>query len=104
MVSKVPTNLPISAICKYFIAMTSYGFYRGFTFTHKSYSYDDKDILLSDRISSGLVSAFMYANPLTQPYYLGKLMDRIEIKLSNKDPAKYKSSYQDAFNYNNRTI
>ena len=99
MISKVL----ISAISKYFMAMGTYGFYRGFTFTQKSYSYDT-DILLSDRIASGIFNAWMYANPITHPFYLVNLMDRIEIKLSNKDPTKYKSAYRESFHYNDRTI
>jgi hypothetical protein len=104
MASKLPRNVPISAMAKYFMPMGTYGFYRGFTFTQKSYEYDNTDILLSDRIASGVFNTFMYANPITHPFYLGNLMDRIEIKLSNKDPTKYRSSYREVFNYNYKTI
>lgn len=104
MASKLPTNVPISALAKYFMAMGTYGFYRGFTFTQKSYSYDNTDILLSDRIACGVFNTLMYANPITHPFYLGNLMDRIEIKLSNKDPEKHKSAYRESFHYNDRTI
>lgn len=92
----------------YFGSTFTYGFYRGATFTHKYiYTYDNiknPEILLSDRIAGGFITGILYANPFLQPLLLGKLMDRIEIKLTNKDPKNYKTSYYDIYNYNLRTL
>jgi hypothetical protein len=90
-------------VLAYIGTMSLYGFYRGITFTHKYYKEDEDDILLSDRLISGVFTGIMYANPLLHPLYIRKLMDRIEIKLKDKDPSKYISAYHD-FYYNNKTI
>ena len=85
---------------KYYMASTAaYGFYRGFTFNKTT-----GDELVVDRFTSGIVTSFMYSIPFMQPFYFYKLMTRIEIKLTNKDPSKYKSAYYDYFNYNYKTI
>lgn len=57
------------------------------------------DVLFSDRLSSGIITSFLYVNPLIQPLFFCKLLDRIEIKLKNKDPSKYESAYSDFYNY-----
>lgn len=92
----------------YYCASTfSYGFYRGLTFTHRNMNASDKDssdILFSDRLYSGFISGISYMNPLLQPIFIFRLMDRIEIQLTNKDPLKYSLSYCDGVSYNSRTI
>jgi hypothetical protein len=92
----------------YFGSTFTYGFYRGVTFTHNQlYTYDNTkvpEILLSARIAGGFITGILYTNPFLQPLFLGKLMDRIEIKLTNKYPKDYKTSYYDIYNYNLRTL
>lgn len=92
----------------YFGSTFAYGFYRGSTFTHRLRKEEDDIILLSDRISNGFVVGICYANPVLQPIYLSNLMNRIELKIRNKENEKekpyYRNNYRDLCTYNYRTI
>ena len=92
----------MNKLAYYFVSTTAYGFYRGATFDKPNDQ--DTDVLFSDRLSSGIITSIMYVNPFLHPVFFCKLMDRIEIKLTNKDPQKYKSAYCDYYNYNFKTI
>ena len=91
----------------YYLGSTfTYGFYRGSTFTLSDEEEERKNILLSERISNGIMVGICYANPLLQPMYLSNLMNRIEIKVRNKENEreKFRSSYRDLSTYNYRTL
>jgi hypothetical protein len=76
----------------------SYGFYRNITSENKP------DGLFIEKINTSFINGFIYANPLMSPIISLKMLERIEIKLTRKDPEKYKSSYSEFYNYNYNTI
>jgi hypothetical protein len=92
----------------YFGSTFAYGFYRGLTFTHRLCKEEDEIILLSDRIINGFMVGICYATPPLQPIYLSNLMNRIELKIRNKENEKersyYRNNYRDLSTYNYRTI
>ena len=95
-------NINMNKLAYYFASTAAYGFYRGSTFDKPKDK--ETDVLFSDRLSSGIITSFLYVNPLMQPLFFCKLLDRIEIKLKNKDPSKYESAYCDFYNYNYKMI
>jgi hypothetical protein len=94
----------------YFGSTFAYGFYRGSTFTHRLTLREEEksEIFLSDRINNGFIVGICYANPLLQPMFLSNLMNRIEIKVKNRENEKekpyYRNNYRDLCTYNYRTI
>lgn len=93
-------------IC-YFGTTFAYGFYRGSTCDRLDYHNKDEkreDILVTDRCKNGIMVGIVYMNPILFPKYLLHLCNRIEIKVKDKDPSRYETSYKDLFSYNSKTI
>jgi hypothetical protein len=94
----------------YYLGSTfAYGFYRGSTFTKRLSLSDEeerKEILLPERISNGIITGICYANPILQPLFLSNLLNRIEIKVRNKENERerIRSCYRYIYTYNDRTI
>lgn len=72
-----------------------YGSLRSFNGSHQT-----PNDTFGKKVVLAFINGFYYS--LYAPYYQVKLIDRIDIKLTNKDPSKYKDSYEDIFstNYN----
>lgn len=86
-----------NTIIKYTVSTFSYGFYRCITSESKP------NELYTNKIITSVFNGIIYVNPITLPFNLIKLVERIEIKTSNKDPQKYKESYCELvsrYNYN----
>lgn len=79
----------------YVLSSGIYGFLRSF-----NGSYNPPDDVFGNRLLVSVVNGFMYSAPVYSEYYKLKLLNRIHIKLSNKDPSLYKDSYKDMFSYN----
>lgn len=92
--------LVLERLIKYCAATCLYGFTRGM----RSHDENNPNQLISDRFCTSLINSVIYANPPSSLFYLHKLMGRIEIKLTNKNPQEYKYYYQEfphgAVNYN----
>ena len=75
----------------------TYGFIRGMN-SH----YESPHDVLGTKVCLAFMNGVTYAVPLYAPYYIMKLINRIDIKLTGKDPAKHKCDYEDMFciNYN----
>ena len=58
--------------------------------------------VIGSKLSLAFMNGIMYGTPVYTPFYMMKLINRIDIKLSGKDPSKYKNDYVDMFskNYN----
>jgi hypothetical protein len=93
-VSPEPTRL----IIKYLMFTSSYGFYRNITSDPKP------DELLINKFNNSLINGVLYANPITLPIVITRLLERIEIKLTKTDPQKHRESYRELYNYNYNTI
>lgn len=65
-------------------------------------SYDPPYDVLGNRIILSLGNGLLYA--VYAPYYQLKLLNRIHIKLSGKDPLKYKESYVDLYCINSNVF
>ena len=89
---------PNGLIIKYLITTFSYGFYRNIT------SDTNPDELLINKFNTSLLNGIIYANPLTFPMVITRLLERIEIKLTKKDPEKHRESYREIYNYNYNTL
>lgn len=89
----------VERLIKYCIGASSYGFVR----CMRSNDENIKNELITDKISLSFMNSLMYANPTTSLIYVHKLVGRIEIKLTNRDPLEYKYYYQEfpgnRFNY-----
>ena len=56
--------------------------------------------VFGNRIGLALLNGSLYAVPPYTIIYTMKLLNRIDIKLSGKDPRQYTDSYKDLFGYN----
>jgi hypothetical protein len=80
-------------------ASFTYGFIRSINGRH------DKPLdVIGTKVVTAFANGFFYAIPLYTPYYLLKLVNRIDIKLSGKDPSKYPDEYEDMFSKNNNVF
>jgi hypothetical protein len=61
-------------------------------------SYEQPNDVLGNRIVLCLLNGVCYS--FLSPYYNLKLLNRIDIKLTGKDPTKYVDSYSDMYSYN----
>ena len=61
-------------------------------------SYKPPEDALGNRVVISLLNGIFYS--LYSPYYSIKLLNRIDIKLTEKDPSKYNDSYIDQFSHN----
>ncbi len=86
-------NKYLSRYLCYSITTGIYGIARSF-----NTSYEPPNDILGTRLELALRNGILYT--IYAPYYQMKLINRIHIKLSEKDPSKYKDSYQDMFSYN----
>lgn len=90
LVSTIKKN---KKIWSYLIGSGVYGFARSF-----NVNYDPPNDVLGRRLALALCNGFLYT--IYAPYYQMKLLNRIDIKLKEKDPSKYTESYEDMFSYN----
>jgi len=80
-------------------ASFTYGFMRSINGQH------DKPLdLVGTKVCVAFVNGVLYANPIYTPLYLLKLVNRIDIKLTGKDPSKYSNEYEDMFSKNNNVF
>lgn len=98
------------------VAFGAYGFYRGFhsekyteVYNRDINSYEFKKnmgppLLISSRIFNGITNGIIYMAPPINLFYLCKMIDRIEIFITKKNPFDYINSYSEAFPYSNYTI
>ena len=77
----------------------SYGFYRQW-----SVQYQTPINLISDKLICSTINGNIYTLPPTLIFPYVRLLNRIEIKLSNKNPSEYSYSYREFFGTNNRLI
>jgi hypothetical protein len=91
--TKITQFLKQYGLISYCVLSGFYGFTRSF-----NGKYEPPFDVIGHRMINSLANGFMYS--LYSPYYYIKLLNRIDIKLSNKDPSKYKDSYKDKFSYN----
>ena len=80
----------------YWITSGIYGLYgvvRSFN-GHHEHPHD----VFGNKIARSLLNGVFYT--VYAPFYQLKLINRIDIKLTGKDPTKYKDSYEDEFSYN----
>lgn len=61
-------------------------------------NYESPNDVIGHRVELALCNGILYT--IYAPYYQMKLLNRIDIKLTGKDPSKYKESYQDMYSYN----
>jgi len=83
----------------YVVPLFSYGFLREFRGEFKE-PYD----LFGNKFVSSTMNGFVYIIP---PYNLMKLyrfVNRVDIKLSGKDPEKYKEQYEETLSKNNNVF
>ena len=73
----------------------TYGFLRSF-----NGQYDAPNDVLGNRLGLGLMNGVCYCYPPLTLHYTFKLINRIDIKLTGKDPEKYKDMYEDMFSNN----
>jgi hypothetical protein len=81
--------------CLYALFPFSYGFARSLNGKN-----DPPFNVLGHRLGFAFLNGSMYAVPPYTLIYVLKLMNRIDIKLSGKDPRKYEDSYKDLFGNN----
>ncbi len=85
-------------IYRYLLSTYTYGFYRNISIKK------DSDVLFTDRILLSTVNGLFYMNPAIQPIILYRLIGRIEISISNKDPLKNQHLYAEFSGNNFNTI
>jgi len=75
----------------------TYGFLRGIN-AHFEPPHD----VIGTKVCLAFMNGVTYAVPPYTPFYLMKLINRIDIKMTGKDPSKHKNDYEDMFctNYN----
>jgi len=75
----------------------TYGFVRGM-----NAQYEPPHDVIGDKVCLSFMNGMTYGVPVYTPYYAIKLINRIDIKLTGKDPLKHKGDYEDMFciNYN----
>ena len=76
----------------------TYGFARSF-----NVRYDVPNDVLGNRLCLGVMNGLFYSYPPLTLYYIFKLINRIDIKLTGKNPENYKDMYEDAF-ANNKNV
>ena len=76
----------------------TYGFARSF-----NVRYDAPYDVLGNRLGLGVMNGILYCYPPLTLYNIFKLINRIDIKLTDKDPEKYKDMYESMFE-NNRNV
>jgi hypothetical protein len=81
--------------CLYALFPFGYGFARSINGTN-----DPPFNVIGNRIGFAILNGSMYAVPPYTVIYVVKLMNRIDIKLTGKDPQKYEDSYKDLFGNN----
>ena len=81
--------------CLYALFPFGYGFARSINGTN-----DPPFNVIGNRIGFAVLNGSMYAVPPYTIIYVFKLMNRIDIKLTGKDPRNYEDSYKDLFGYN----
>lgn len=74
-----------------------YGFIRGM-----NAQYEPPHDVIGSKICLAFMNGITYAIPPYTPLYMIKLINRIDIKMTGKDPSKHKNDYEDMFctNYN----
>ena len=70
----------------------AYGFLRGI-----NAQYEPPDDVIGNKVTASMLNGIFYAYPVLFPYYITKLLSRIDVKLNGKDPEKYENIYKDMF-------
>ena len=75
----------------------TYGFIRGMN-AH----YEPPHDVMGSKLCLAFMNGVTYGVPFYTPFYMIKLINRIDIKITGKDPSKHKGDYEDMFctNYN----
>jgi len=78
-------------------AAFTYGFLRGM-----NASYEAPHDVIGTKACLAFMNGITYAIPPYTPFYIVKLINRIDIKMTGKDPSKHMNDYEDMFckNYN----
>jgi hypothetical protein len=69
-----------------------YGFARGM-----NSSYAPPNDVIGNKLMYASMNGIMYSVPPYSAYYLLKLINRIDVKLTSKDPTKYPDLYDDMY-------
>ena len=81
--------------CLYALFPFSYGFARSINGTN-----DQPLNVMGTRVGLAFLNGSMYAVPPYTLIYVLKFFNRVDIKLTDKDPKKYEESYKDLFGNN----
>lgn len=76
----------------------TYGFYR-----QSQIEYDSKDLIVPKIIASTLNGMIYSITPFSF-YKLYNLYERIDIKITNKNPNEYRHSFEEIYGYNENTF
>ena len=79
----------------YSILSGMYGFARSLNGKH-----DQEHDVIGDKLLIGLMNGVMYSVPPYSLFYHIKLLNRIDIKINDKDPSNHASSYEDIYSFN----
>jgi hypothetical protein len=82
-------------LISYSILSGVYGFARSMNGYH-----DQPHDVIGDKLAIGLINGVMYSVPPYGLFYGMKLLNRIDIKLTGKDPSNHDSDYRDMLSTN----
>lgn len=93
--SKISHFIIQNKLISYSILSGVYGFARSMN-GHN----DQPHNVIGDKLAIGLINGVMYAVPPYGLFYGMKLLNRIDIKLTGKDPVNHTDNYRDMFSTN----
>ena len=72
--------------------------------TIRGYRAEYSPNLLSDTLCYSFLNGCFYVNPLLGPVKVKHIMDRIQVRMENKNPDDYPTIYQEARGINRNTL